>query len=222
MNYSERYYNNVRWFKDTMQQISDDYDAAVESIKGIEGSPRCKDIMSKATAQRDDMTRAARDKFGNAFREIVKGMRENVQSRHIVPPTQDQLATLQALQMRKSVSMDELKQAARTMAGCPLALSVLDEIAKDNGHPGSRFNTALTPEYINRKIDNLERGAYSMLRGDGPLLKRHPESLEDCITRWGSIPYLLADDGRTTSIDTDTVTAFCTAVDGSMADEVWP
>ena len=121
--------------------------------------------------------------------------------------------------MRSKVSIEELKAAARIMGDCPLAMSVLDELAHDNGHTGG-FNTAMTTDFVMQRIDSLERSAYSTINGEdrldgkAPLLRRLPENFEDCLCRWGTFRYLLADDGRSTSIDTDTIAKFCAIVDG--------
>lgn len=206
--------------KSELQQVEDEYSATMKTAEPYKGSAGYDRLVTQATAQRDSMVSTIRDKYGRTFREITNGMRENVQKRTTTAPTPEQLATVQLLKLRESVSMEELRAAARTMGNCYLALSVLEEIAHANGHPGAVFNANLTNDFVMQHIDSLERNAYSTINGEdhiqgkAPLLRRAPEGFEDCISRWGTFSYILGDDRQSTRIDTDTITAFCRIVDG--------
>lgn len=219
-NYTERYFDNLRWLKGELQQVEDEYNDAMKAAEQYRGSKGFDRLVSQATAQRDSMVSVIRDKYGRTFRELINGMREKAATRTVNPPSPEQINVLQVLKMRSKVSMEELKAAARTMQNCPLALSVLEEIGHDNGHPGARFNNTLTTDFVMQHIDSMERNAYSTLQGEdtlqgkAPLLRRPPESFEDCISRWGTFSYILGDDRQSTRIDTDTITAFCRIADG--------
>lgn len=218
MKNSERYYLRVKALMDDRAEINGEYETGIKKIEQYKGSDYYRDTKKKLTAERDAAIAAMREKHGLAFREIIKEMRDKASSRTVVAPTPDQLAVLQALKMRNKVDLEELKQAARTMTECPLALSVLTEIAHDNGHPGISFNKELTPDYISKKIDNLERSSWALLRGENvPVAGRYPESLSDCLTRCGYIERTLIQKPtgqQDAVINEELIRKFCEAVDG--------
>jgi hypothetical protein len=83
----------------------------------------------------------------------------------MIPPTNEQLALLQALKMRKSISRAELEQAGVTLKGCPVGLSILDEIAREQAKErglhefsGLKFSTESTTGIFD-SIKGLEDSA---------------------------------------------------------------
>lgn len=217
MKNSERFYYHASRFVDAVNKINAAHADAVTRAKQYEGSDAHKGIIAEANAQRDAALTAARESAVMAFREIIDSMRQTARSRKITAPSQDQLAILQALKMRQKVNKDEIKQAENALKDCPLALSVLDEIARDNGiiHTGQR--EGMTSDYILTHIDNLERSALAMIRGENGRFSRPPADIGDCLSRWGGFNYAVKTDEwgvQHTAIPSDTITAFCAAVDG--------
>lgn len=214
MKNSERFYNRIRWYLDSVEQITSEYNDAVSRAKQYEGSTGGKALVDQATSARDTAMRGERETAVKAIREIIGSMRENARARKITAPTQEQLAILQALKMRQKVNKDEIKQAENSLKSCPLALSVLDEIAQSNGIIRTGKREAMTTDYILQRIDSLEQSALAMLRGDSARLSRAPADVGECLTRFGGFSYCVADDGMTTSIDTGTISKFCEVIDG--------
>lgn len=227
MKNSERYYLNVKWFREELQKIGDAYELALQQHAQFKGSAGYDQLVEKFDAERKAQVANLRHEHDPKFREILNNMREAEQARKLTPPTQDQLAILQALKMRSNVSNEELEQAARSLDGCPLALSVLDDIAaaREVGRRGlRRFNTGPASADIKAHIDALERSVNALMRlervnhrqdytkvgGDMTLyaVDRDPQSVEDCINRFGG--FLLADDAAGL---TEAIGDFCSAVD---------
>ena len=217
MKNSERYHYHVSRFIDAVGQIEATHADALSRAKQYEGSAAHKDIIAEANDQRDAALTAERETAVKAIREIIDSMRQTARARKFGAPSQDQLAILQALKMRQKVNRDEIRQAENSLKDCPLALSVLDEIARDNGiiHTGQR--EAMTTDFVLAHIDCLERNAHAMIRGDNARFNRPPADLSDCLTRWGSFDYTVTTDEwgvQHAAIPSDTITAFCAAVDG--------
>ena len=217
MKNSEKYYSLIRRYLEAVGEIDNEYNAAMSRAKQYEGSTGGKALVDQATTQRDAALKAEKEAVVKAIREVIAAMKTNASTRKITAPTQEQLAILQALKMRQTVSKDEIKQAENSLKNCPLALSVLDEIAHDNGiiHTGKR--EAMTADYLTKRIDSLEHSALAMLRGDNARLGRVPADVGDCMTRWGAFNYAVETDefGRQSAVvDTDTINVFCEAVDG--------
>ena len=90
-------------------------------------------------------------------------MREAATSRPMTAPTPEVSSVLQVLKMRSKISADELQQAARTVGECPLALSVLDELAQDHGHMGLHFGKESTGAIL-QHLETLSRNAAKIVR----------------------------------------------------------
>ena len=218
MKNSERYHYHVSRFIDAADKINAEYNDAMSRAKPFEGSAGGRAMIDKATAQRDAALKAEKDDTGKAIREIIESMRENARARKITAPTTEQVNLLTVLKMRgDSLTADEIKQAANNMQDCPAAIAVLCDLARERGLVVGLKGGSMTTDYIMQHIDNLERNAYAMFKGDNARFGRTPADLGDCMTRWGSFNYAVTIDegGRQhTAIPSDTITAFCAAVDG--------
>lgn len=74
---------------------------------------------------RQGLVEEARQKATKELYAIVDAMRQTYEEKPAKAPTQEQLAVLQALKMRDSVSKDELREALNTVKGCPMAERVV-------------------------------------------------------------------------------------------------
>ncbi len=222
MKLTERYFINVKAYKDAAAEIEGEYTRAMESADRFKGSEGYKDLKKQATAARDAALKVEKEKAGKAFREITTAMREAVTSRKITAPTPEQLAILQAFKMRGSLTADEIRQAANNMRGCPLALSVLGDIASGLGLTVHVDTGELSPAYLMKRIESLEYNAAAMLRGDSISTNRKPETEAECLTRWGSFGYELENVGGNLvnrgKINQPLIDAFSAAVNGEGAE----
>lgn len=62
-----------------------------------------------------------RREYADRLKSAVDAMEKTYMNRPASAPTQEQLSVLQALKLRDHVSRDELRRAAQTMRGCPVA-----------------------------------------------------------------------------------------------------
>lgn len=218
MKLTERYFINVKAYKDAAAQIEAEYNAEMERAKRFEGSAGGRELADSARAARDAALKVERERTGKAFREITAAMREAVTSRKITAPTSEQLAILQALKMRDSLTADEIRQAANNMRECPLALSVLGDLAKSKGLTAHVDTGAPSTEYLMKRIESLEYNAAAMLRGDSISTNRKPETGAECLTRWGSFGYELENVGGNLinrgKLNQPLIDAFSAAVNG--------
>ena len=215
---SEKYYSLIRRHLDAVGEIDNEYNTAMSRAKQYEGSAGGKALVNQATAQRDAAMRELKENTVKAIREVIGKMKDNAAARKITAPTSEQLAILQVLKMRQSVTIDEIRQAENSLKDCPVALSVLDEIAHEHGIMYTGKRKAMTTDYVLQHIDNMERSALSMMSGDNASLGRVPADMGECLTRWGAFNYAVETDewgGQHAVVDTDAISAFCKAVDGS-------
>lgn len=162
---TEHYYKTVTGYRAKLRAIWSEYDAEMQKIEqyaGSEGYAREKRDIEK---KRDADIKALQSETGRQFDAILDGMRASAGKRTFTPPTQDQLAIVEALRMRDKVSRDELDMAANTLKDCPLLMPVLQEISdnmlkkyKEHEYLGYRVDTTSTAA-IMRNIDELQEAA---------------------------------------------------------------
>ena len=223
MKNTERYFNNVAGFIEDMQEISGTYDRAVQSLEAYEGSTFYKQSMQTAQAERDAAVQKMRETYLKQFRETAEKMRDAVKNRPLVPPTPEQAALLNVLQMRKSVTRDELDRAAKQLEGCPTALAVLADLAEKNKILGFRYEGEWTLADALNKIDTLEHSAFKLVQeGVDAASRRIPKDVTACLCKYGyfnMVPREGADtSGGVRSEDlvppAKEINKFCSAVDG--------
>ena len=195
MKLTERYFNHVKWFKDAAAEIEAEYAAAMQYADRFKGSEGYKDLKKRADDARAEALEKEKQTARKAFSEIIPAMREAVTSRKITAPTPEQLAILQALKMRNALTADEIRQAANNMRGCPLALSVLSDVAKEKGLTVHVDTGEPSTDFLMKHIESLEYNAAAMLRGDSIGTSRKPETEAECLTRWGTFGYELENVG---------------------------
>lgn len=223
MKNSEKYYNGVCGFIEDMQEIFGTYGRAVQSLEVYKGSIAYEQGMQTAQAERDAAVQKMRETYLRELRGTVGAMRDTVKNRPLVPPTPEQAALLNVLQMRKSVSRDELDRAAKQLEGCPTALAVLADLAERHKVLGFRYEGEWTLADALDKIDTLEGSARKLLQeGVDAASRRIPKDVTACLFKYGCfnmVPREGADtsDGvRSEGLvpDKKTIAAFCKAVDG--------
>lgn len=186
MKNTEKYFNGVAGFIEDMAEISATYDKAVKRLEAFKGSAGYDQGIKEAHAKMETDVRQMRETYLAQFREATEKMRLSANSRPFVAPTPEQAALLSVLQMRTSLGRDELERAARQMDGCPIALSVLDDLAKKHEVRGVRFNRELTADNLQGKIDTLDRAALELIReGAGAAKRDVPKDMVSCLDRYG-------------------------------------
>lgn len=77
---------------------------------------------------------------------VLEGMSKAISGRKMVAPTDEQLRLLQALQMKTgSLTLEELNEAGEALRGCPVALAILDDMARESGYPAKYHRLGLMP-----------------------------------------------------------------------------
>ncbi len=171
MSRTKTFFDTVMGFRENLRRISKDYGAELERIEYYKGSEAYDDALKSLKAKRKDEIELAQQQARDAFSSVLSGMKEAATSRPMVAPSSEVLAILQTLKMRSTISADELRQAALTVGDCPLALSVLDELARDHGHMGLHFGKESTDSIL-QHIDSLARNAAKITRMEGVDRKR--------------------------------------------------
>lgn len=157
-NRTQYFTDAVQAYRNKLRGIWADYDEKMRRLEQYKGSKGYDKDKAKADAERDAAISALQDTYRETLFKITDRMRESATTREMIAPTQEQLALLQALQMREKIDRNELEQAGRTLKDCPVALSVLDEIATKQEIYGLRFTSGSTSGILDH-INALEESA---------------------------------------------------------------
>ena len=171
MSRTKAYYDAVASFRESLRRIDKEHREGLSRIEKYKGSAAYTEELSKLEAKRKDAVKQAQGTASQAFSKVLTEMREAATSRPMTAPTPEVLSILQVLKMRSKISADELQQAARTVGDCPLALSVLDELAQDHGHMGLHFGKESTDSIL-KHIDSLSASAGKITRMEAVDKKR--------------------------------------------------
>ena len=154
MKNTTRYLNTIMRFRSDLQDVNERLRPEYEHIGRYRDSksyPQNKKLLDdKRNAQVDVLRREAQEQLF----KIVDDMRQTYEAKPSKAPTAEQLAILQALKMRDSVSEDELKQALNAVKGCPLAERVVGELAAKHHHVLG-MERELTSDTVRRSLDSL-------------------------------------------------------------------
>lgn len=218
---TEQFYNHVTGFIDEVAEAVSQYNNTVKRLEPYQGSGGYDQQIKEAQSVRDTTVRNIRETYWPAFQKITANMREAVKNRPIVAPTTEQAALLSVMQMRQTLSRDELERASKQMAGCSMALAVLDDLAEKHKAKGEPFNAEPNTDQLMDKIDSMERAALRLIReGINASNQRKPESVTDCVEEFGSFGRIpkpgAAHYGGVTSADLQpniaAISAFCKAI----------
>lgn len=191
MTQTERFYNHVRWYKDAADEIEGEYSRVLADAERFKGSEAYREIKAKADETRAAALKKERETAYKAFKEIFAAMRANVANRKTILPTPEQAALITILKARTTLTNDDIKEAANTLKDCPAAVAALGDIAKEHKLTVHVDTGTLPASYLAERIDSLEYNAFAMLRGEGVMTNRKPESEGEALTRWGTFGYEL-------------------------------
>ena len=175
MTRTKLFYEEISSFRENLRNIEKEYTKGLSNIEKYKGSAAYTEELRKLESKRTEAVKQAQEKTSKILFSLLSEMREAATSRPMIAPTQDVINLLQTLKMRSKISSDELQQAARTVGDCPIALSVLDELAQDQGHMGLHFGKESTDSVL-RHIETLTRNVKKIAKMES--VDRRREAVE--------------------------------------------
>lgn len=219
---SDLFYHAVIRFCEGRDKILEKYDKTAQDYRKSRGSEMYKQVMDKAAQERDTSLSVLRTDCADSINTALQSMMDALDNRAILPPTPEQLAIIQALKMRDKVTEGELKQAAVAVAGNPLCISIVNELAEKNGFIGrySGFAAQIPSDEARERVQYLARSAQKLLHGESEYRSNAAatDTKESVICRMGVFPLSVDDHGgryQEAVVNTKVVNLFCEAVDGT-------
>ena len=159
MTRTERYHDLVRNYRGKLRGIWGEYEKTVAKLERYRGSRGYDEEKTKAEKARDSAIAELQGEFLTRFGNVIDGMKESALNMEMTAPTQEQLAILSALKMREGLTADELRQAGRSLRGCPVGLAVIDELAQKHEIYGVRSFGGESTSAILAHVDELAENA---------------------------------------------------------------
>lgn len=133
MTNTQRYLNSIKGFRKDLQEVNDKFRPEYERLERFKDSGSYAQSKKLLDDRRNAEVEELRREYADRLKSAVDAMEKTYMNRPASAPTQEQLSVLQALKLRDHVSRDELRRAAQTMRGCPVAERALEEISRKSG-----------------------------------------------------------------------------------------
>ena len=164
------FFNDWCKYRAGLREIWASFDQGMKELEPMKGSKHYIERCEELTTERDNAISNLQTEFRNEFSLTIEGMTQSVITRPAIPPSGDQLAILQALNMRHKIGIEELEKAEQSMAGNDLALSTLQDIAVAKG---VHYRIPTTKkDLILQRIDSLADSASRLLKLEKPDSRR--------------------------------------------------
>ena len=113
--------------------------------------------------------------------EDLRLMGEAISRRPMKAPTSDQVNLLNVLKLKKNVTTEELQRVAEAVKDCPVALSVVTDIARDHGimRTFDHLSTEMSSQYAEGIVNNLKTGIEDFLANDTTRVSRMATAYHD-------------------------------------------
>lgn len=228
MKNTDIFYSKAAEFQSKRKAITDAYEKRLNELEKAKGSQLYTEERGKAADARNTALQALQIEYRETFRATLDAMANANGKRGATPPTADQLSILQALQMRDTVALEELNRAANSCKDNALAISVLNEIARKNGHMRTYRTESgdMSAADVDQAINGLRKGLADFMAHDTPRAARiaaenHAALYGKAATERPLPKRQLFTDKEscfnalfTFSMDKEAFAAFCAAVDG--------
>lgn len=153
------YANTIRDFLSAAKAVEEKYQPKIAEMQKFKDSQFGRDEVQRFKAELSGALESVRERFKGKTAGIVGNMKNEIDRKLSTPPTAEQVATLQLLAMREHLTAEELKAVVPSLAGCPMALKVLDELSHKHSLTGLNLPTTPSEKWLNETFEALERNA---------------------------------------------------------------
>ena len=162
MKNTQRYHQFICDFRKAVSMANEKFEPAYKDLERYRDSEYYQEDKAKIDKARKELLDEVRQGAKKELNAIVDDMRRTYESKPSKAPTAEQLAILQALKMRDSVSKDELREALNAVQDCPLAVQVIGEIAAKHHHILG-LRQELSRDMVSRSLDALLLNGQKMI-----------------------------------------------------------
>ena len=173
-------------YRKQVRQLRDTYTNRMKQLERYADSEKGKQDMEKAEKDFRDGLAALADSYRGKFDSIIQDMEKAVKPESMTPPSPEQLALLQMLDLRDSLDSDEIEAAIKTLGTNDAAIKTLGDIVT---RKGKVLPPSWKPLEAQKRdaVMTVRRAVNSLLQWDG---RTSDEVVSDYFTarndfRWG-------------------------------------
>ena len=168
---TKHYFDAACGYRKGLREAWSKYNEAMAKLEKFKGSAGYDEDAKRLEDARKEAVSILQAEYAHKFDVIIEGMRDSAKNRPMTAPTAEELNLLTALKMREQITADELSAAAITLQNSPVALSILDEIAKKQDIHGFHCGVESTASIL-AKIDSLREAAKRIVTLEKPDSRR--------------------------------------------------
>lgn len=165
MNNTGKFFKTHKTFRDSMRDIQKREEKELSALQRFTDSgnfaAEAEKVQKRFAVEKDAARATARQGFDSALKAMQDKLNER-SKKPLTPPTPEQEAILRTLRMLDTVTVEQLERAGEALAGCDVAVDVLNQIAVASGHPSHQIQTDYRAEY-QRQLQALSRFARTTL-----------------------------------------------------------
>ena len=175
------FYGRAKAFQDKRAVRTAEYDRKVQALERYKGSAGYDDEVKTLRDQLDADLKALAAEYRPGLYEDLRLMGEAISRRPMKAPTSDQVNLLNVLKLKKNVTTEELQRVAEAVKDCPVALSVVTDIARDHGimRTFDHLSTEMSSQYAEGIVNNLKTGIEDFLANDTTRVSRMATAYHD-------------------------------------------
>lgn len=156
---TNRYTKRIYHFLKEARAVEEKYQHQLDYLKQFSDSQSGRDEIKRVKDEMAGALDAVRAQYQGKTAELIEGMKSEVTRKLSTKPTAEQVATLQLLTMRKSLTVEEVQAVAPSLTGCPMALQALGEIAGKHKLTGIGLPDMPSVKRMGETLEALERNA---------------------------------------------------------------
>lgn len=157
-------------YRSKVKELRGDYDKRLAALEQHQGSAYGDERMAELERDHGAKMAAARSDYGERMGKVLERMKDNSERREqeVVPPTDEQLRTLEAVRMMTTVTPSDYQRYAEQMEGSDVASRALHDMASERMPEGVKL-----PEYKGphgrawQQAKALSASAKNLARWDG-------------------------------------------------------
>ena len=165
-----KFYNLAKKVQDRRHNARMEYFDRMEELKPMAGSEYFKEESRRAREEMDTVVNGCKS-YRAEFQSIIDDMKFLADNRSLTAPTEEQERICRMLAMKSTLTKEDLSRAAKACSDAPLALDVLDDMARDKGVHNFRSSDYsdgknLSDTVIDNIFHEIEAGLDSFLATD--------------------------------------------------------
>lgn len=219
------FFNIINAFQTERNRLNDEHETTIAQLEQFRGSLFFTEQTDKIQKTFEEDNKKLRADAIAKINDVLKRMNEKIEHKPMIPPTEEILRVLQLLKMKKTISESELLEAAECCRANPTALSILQEIALENGilRNVEGFCDTMSSKTADRYLRTMKAGIEDFLESDIPRSARLAERyhnehfgnnrMDRPIAKRKLLKNRESCFAEIASMDTDTLTKFSEIVD---------